>query len=107
MKCLKCDRESWANKYCKGCKNIKRKATALLSQNKSKLKRLLQMNNYTPEWFEKFNLYTGNIRDYGRLLMQFKQVDTKYKFENLLTYGTYAVNIVSLFFIFELLLISL
>ena len=68
---------------------------------------MLTVNNYTPERFDKFNLYTGNIRDYGRLLMQFKQVDTKYKFENLLTYGTYAVNLVSLFFIFELLLISL
>ena len=68
---------------------------------------MLTVNNYTPERFEKFNLYTGNIRDYGRLLMQFKQVDTRYTFEKLLTYGTIGVNLVSIYFIFELLLISL
>lgn len=107
MKCLKCGRDSWAEKYCKGCKNIKRKATALLSQNKSKLKRLLQMNNYTPEWFDKFNLYSDNIRDYGKIILEFKAVDTRYTFEKLLTYWIVWVNLVSAFFIFELILISL
>ena len=106
MKCLKCDRESWANKYCKGCKNIKRKATALLSQNKSKLSRLLLVNKYTPEWFDKFNLYSNNIRDYGRIVLEFKAVDTRYTFEKLLTYWTIANCCISAFFIFELILIS-
>ena len=107
MKCLKCGRESWAYKFCVGCKNIKRNATALVSQNKSKLRKLLLVNNYTPEWFSKFNLYSDNIRDYGRIVLEFKAVDTKYKFETLLTYWIVWVNLISAFFIFELILISI
>lgn len=106
MKCLKCNRESWANKYCKGCKNIKRNATALVSQNKSKMKRLLQMNNYTPERFNKFNLYSDNIKDYGRIVLEFKAVDTRYTFEKLLDYWTIVNCLVSAFFVIELILIS-
>ena len=44
------------------------------------------MNNDTPEWFERFNLYSDNIRDYGRIVLEFKAVDTRYTFEKLLTY---------------------
>lgn len=106
MKCLKCGRDSWAEKYCKGCKNIKRNATALVSQNKSKMKKLLNMNNYTPEWFDKFNLYSDNIKDYGRIVLEFKAVDIRYTFEKLLTYWTIVDCCISAFFIFELILIS-
>lgn len=106
MKCLKCGRDSWAEKYCKGCKNIKRKATSLVSQNKNKLSRLLLVSNYSPQRFEKFNLYSDNIRDYGKILLEFKKVDTRYTFEKLLTYWTILNGFVSAFFIFELILIS-
>lgn len=106
MKCLKCGRDSWAEKYCKGCKNIKRNATALVSQNKSKLRRLLQVNNYSPQRFEKFNLYTDNIKGYGKILIEFKQVDTRYTFEKLLQYGTMLNCLISAIFISELILIS-
>ena len=57
-----------------------------MSQNKNKLRRLLLVNKYTPEWFDKFNLYSDNIRDYGRIVIEFKQVDIRYTFEKLLTY---------------------
>ena len=105
MKCLKCGRDCWW-KFCRWCKNIKQNATAIVSQNKNKLRRLLLVNKYTPEWFDKFNLYSDNIRDYGRIVIEFKQVDIKYTFEKLLTYWTIANSIVAMFFIFELILIS-
>ena len=106
MKCLKCGRDSWADKFCKWCKNIKRKSTALLSQNKNKLSRLLLTNKYSIERFKKFNLYADNIQTYGKIVLEFKAVDTRYTFEKLLTYWTAINCIISIFFIFELILIS-
>lgn len=61
MKCMKCGRESkW--ELCRKCKEEKHKAGALISQNKKKLRNLLDDNILTPENFEKFILYTDNIR---------------------------------------------
>jgi len=105
MKCLKCNRESWADRYCKGCKNIKRNASAILSQNKSKLRKLLNTSNYTPQRFDKFNLYSDNVKGYGRIVLEFKAVDVRYTFEKLLSYGTILNWIISAFFVFELMLI--
>ena len=105
MKCLKCGRES-KYKFCRWCKNIKRTATSLVSQNKNKLRRLLLINKYTPERFDKFNLYSENIRDYGKVVLEFKMVATKYCFETLFKYWTAINCIISAFFIFEIVLIS-
>lgn len=107
MKCLMCGRES-KDKFCKWCKNIKRKAIAIVSQNKSKLTKLLLIGKckYTPQRFNKFNLYTSNIQDYGKVLIEYRAVDTRYTIEKLLTYWTILNSLVGTFFIFELILIS-
>lgn len=107
MKCLFCGRESWRSKFCRGCRNIKEKSLSIVSQNKNKLRKLLKMNNFTPERFDKFILYSDNIVSYWKIVMKYKEVDTRTTFERLLQYWI-AVNVfIWWFFMFEILLISL
>lgn len=70
MKCMRCGKESkW--ELCRKCKEEKHKAGALISQNKKKLRNLLDDNILTPENFEKFILYTDNIRRRWEIYMSF------------------------------------
>ena len=70
MKCLKCGRESkW--EFCRECKVDQRRAGALVSQNKKKLRNLLDYNILEPELFSKFILYTDNIKKWGEIYMEF------------------------------------
>ena len=70
MKCLRCGKESkW--EFCRSCKAEKQKAWALISQNKKKLRNLLDGNILEPELFSKFVLYTDNIRKWGEIYMGF------------------------------------
>lgn len=73
MQCLKCGKESkW--EFCRQCKEKKHNASAILSQNRSKLIKLLHWDWLSPEWFEKFILYTNNILAYWRIYMEYKSV---------------------------------
>lgn len=105
MRCLKCGRESKYT-FCRWCKNIKRNATSIVSQNKNKLRKLLLVNNYNTERFDKFNLYSNNIKDYGRIVLEYKSVKNNYIFEKILKYWTIINCCVCAFFGMELLLIS-
>ena len=68
MKCMRCWKESkW--ELCRECKEIKHKAWAIISQNKKKLKILLDKNILEPEIYSKFILYTDNIKKYGEIYM--------------------------------------
>ena len=70
MECLKCWKESkW--ELCRKCKEEKHKAGAIISQNKKKLKILLDQNILQPELFNRFILYTDNIKKYGEIYMGF------------------------------------
>ena len=61
MKCLRCGKESkW--EFCRECKKIKHRAGAIISQNKTKLKNLLDKNILEPDLYERFILYTDNIK---------------------------------------------
>ena len=60
MKCLRCGKES-KYEFCRECKEVKHRAGAMVSQNKSKLKDLLEQNILQPDVFNKFMLYTDNI----------------------------------------------
>ena len=71
MKCLRCGKES-KYEFCRSCKECKHKAGAIVSQNKSKLKELLNENILQPEMFSKFILYTDNIIKHGKIYMEFK-----------------------------------
>lgn len=73
MKCLKCGKDSlW--EFCKDCKETKRNAWAMVSQNKKKLVKLFGDKWLTPQWFEKFLLYSENIRKYGKIYMEYQCV---------------------------------
>ena len=55
MKCMRCGKESkW--ELCRECKEVKHRAGALISQNKKKLKNLIEWNILEPEKFSKFIL---------------------------------------------------
>ena len=70
MECLRCGKESkW--EFCRKCKAEQHRAWALISQNKKKLRNLLDQNILEPELFSKFILYTDNIRKRGEIYMQF------------------------------------
>jgi hypothetical protein len=71
MKCLRCWAES-KYEFCRKCKEQKHKAGAIISQNKAKLKNLLDLNILQPELFSKFILYTDNIITHGKIYMEFK-----------------------------------
>ena len=67
MKCLKCGKES-KREFCRECKEIKQNSSAMVSQNKKKLVRLLNSKRLTPQWFDKFILYSENIKNMVRFI---------------------------------------
>lgn len=70
MECLNCGKESkW--ELCRNCKEKKHQAGALISQNKKKLRNLLDKSILIPENYEKFILYTDNIKKRGEIYMGF------------------------------------
>ena len=70
MKCMRCGKESkW--ELCRECKEVKHRAGALISQNKKKLKNLIEWNILEPEKFSKFILYTDNIKKRWETYMEF------------------------------------
>lgn len=73
--CLICGTPSWRCKFCRECELEKHKASAVVSQNAKKLKDLLRGKRMTTKWFEKFLVYTENIRKSGKVLMKFKTAD--------------------------------
>lgn len=70
MKCMRCGKESkW--ELCRECKEVKHRAGALISQNKKKLKNLIEWNILEPEKSSKFILYTDNIIREWKIYMEF------------------------------------
>lgn len=86
MKCLKCGKES-KYEFCRECKEIKHNACAMVSQNRTKLIKLLMGKRLTPEWFEKFILYTNNILKYWKIYMEYKQ-EKEYKTLKIISWAT-------------------
>lgn len=72
MKCIKCWEYSWSCDFCRICKEILGNATALVSQNKKKIMKLVLMNKYTREWFDKFILYTENVIKYWSIILEYR-----------------------------------
>lgn len=71
MACLRCWKEC-KNELCRKCEQDKHRASALISQNKKKLKELLNHNILEPELFSKFMLYTDNIITQWRIYMEYR-----------------------------------
>ena len=107
MECIKCWKESGKSKFCRSCREIKQNAVSIVSQNKSKLIKLLNWDYLTPEWFNKFILYTNNILTYGRVVMEYKEVDTRRTFEKIMKFWIISCNIISGLFIVEIVITEL
>lgn len=107
MECIKCSKYSWKSKFCRECRNIKQNAVSIVSQNKSKLIKLLNWDYLTPEWFNKFILYTNNIISYWKIVMEYKEVDTRTTFEKIMRFWIVWCNVASLLFIAEILITEL
>ena len=106
MKCLRCWKES-KYEFCRTCKEDKHKAGAIISQNKKKLKILLEQNILEPELFSRFILYTDNIKKYGEIYMTFvaKKHNTIFK---LITWTTMLASfLLSLWSISSLVIINI
>lgn len=76
----------WAEskyEFCRKCKEIKHNACAMISQNKTKLQKLMNWNRLSINNFERFILYTDNIRKYGRIYMKFLQLKHDKLFRNI------------------------
>lgn len=71
---------------CKECRNKKRYNAAIVSQNKKKLKKLLEESSLTIERLDKFILYSNNIVKFGKAIMEFKENDTKRMFDKVIKF---------------------
>ena len=81
MKCMRCGKESkW--ELCRECKEVKHRAGALISQNKKKLKNLIEWNILEPEKFSKFILYTDIYNKRVKNLYGVRKRKTLYDIQN-------------------------
>lgn len=92
MKCLRCGKES-KYEFCRECKECKHKAGAIVSQNKSKLKELLDQNILQPELFGKFILYTNNIIKHWKIYMEYKSKKSELLFR-FITWWSIACSVI-------------
>ncbi len=58
---------------CNECENKKRYNAAMVSQNKKKLKNLLEQNCLNIERLNKFIIYSNNIVKYSKVVMEYKK----------------------------------
>ena len=107
MECIKCWDYSGKSKFCRKCREHKQNSVSIVSQNKSKLLKLLKWDYITPEWFNKFILYTNNIITYGKVVMEYKIVDTRTTFEKIMRFWIVSCNLISVLFITEILITEL
>lgn len=106
MKCLKCWDES-KYQFCRKCKEDKHKAGAIISQNKTKLKDLLNYNILEPEIFSRFILYTDNIIKRWKIYMEYKSRKQNLLFK-IITWSTITCSvIISLWSIASLIILEI
>ena len=99
-----CWKPSGRSKFCYRCRERKQNAGAIVSQNKKKLRKLLEWNTLTPEWLDKFMVYSTNIITYWKVVMEYNEKDTARTFEKILRFSTLCCWIVSTMFIAEILI---
>lgn len=102
MECMHCWKKSDNSRLCRSCRKEKEKAGAIVSQNKSKLKKLLNNRNYDTEWFIKFNLYTNNINSYWKILIKYKETERVWMWLKIINSCSMIVWFVCLFLVFEI-----
>jgi len=106
MQCLRCGKESkW--EYCRECKAIRHRACTMISQNKTKLVKLLDGEWLTPEGFGRFINYTNNILKYGKIYMEYKNQKRDKIFKGIANTVFIASGGISLWCIISLVIIRL
>ena len=106
MKCLKCWKDS-KREFCRECKTIKHNTCAMLSQNKKKLVKLLDWDWLSPEWFDKFLMYTNNIIKYGKIYMEYKDIKRDKIFRGIAKWLILTSSCISLWCVISLVIIRL
>ena len=107
MECIVCKKESWKSKYCWDCRDKKQNASSIVSQNKKKLKKLMNDRELTPERLDKFILYSNNIIEHWKIVIKYREQDTRTTFERIMQYWTIGSLIMSLVFITEIIITEL
>jgi len=80
-KCLHCSNDSHGHKYCEKCVSLRANACSVINYNSKQLQKLFATKWFTPNWFERFELYVDNIRKQEAVLMDFLEKDTRRRFE--------------------------
>lgn len=107
MECMNCGKKSDRSRLCRSCRKEKETACAMVSQNKTKLKKLLSDCTYDSEWFIKFNLYVNNINNYGKVLIWYKETEKKWLWVKIINTCTIIVCFINLLFVFEIAIVSI
>lgn len=106
MKCIRCWKESkW--ELCLDCKDQIHNACSMMCQNKNKLIKLLKWDWLTPEWFDRFILYSNNILKYWKIYMEYKDTKRDKIFKRIAGWVIVASSCVSLWCIISLVIIRL
>jgi len=72
--CVSCG-QVCKSKLCRDCENKKHNASAIISQNCIKLKKLLNTPRFNMDWFDRFLLYTDNIIKNMKVLLRYKDLE--------------------------------
>lgn len=106
MPCLRCKNYSGKSLYCRACRKDKEKAVSIVSQNKSKLIKLLKCKLVSKERLDRLNLYTSNINTYGLIVIEFKQEKSDFMFYRIVNSITFIFCIISVYFSLEIILVN-
>ena len=87
MECLLCWKDCKV-KFCRECREKKQNATAIISQNKKKMLKLLNETQLSPERFDKFILYANNIVKHWKIVIDYRGKDTRRTFTRILEFWT-------------------
>ena len=106
MPCLRCKNYSWKSLYCRECRKRKEKAVSIVSQNKTKLIKLLKCKLVSRERLDRLNLYTTNINTYGLIVIEYKQEKSDFMFYKIVNSFTIIFCIIAGYFALEIIIIN-
>ena len=78
----------------------------MVSQNKTKLVKLLKCKLVSKERLDKLNLYTSNINTYGLIVIEYKQEKGEFLFYKIVNSFTILFCIIAIYFAFEIALVN-
>ncbi len=79
--CIMCSKQSHGHKYCEDCVSERSNIYSTIKQNTKRLEKLFKTKRYTPEGFEKFDLYVSNVNKQKAKLMIYLEKDLSRRFK--------------------------